>query len=244
MKYYTPRFLFRRHEVLKKIKSGNTFLEIGPGSLNLTADILKYYNHGTLVDFNPLIYDFYDSFEWSTKNKLHLIVGNFMNITLKSKYDCIIACEVMEHIKYDVLFLEKIYTLLSDHGCIIISVPAKKALWARDDEIVGHYRRYEKTEIMKMIMQLNFKNIEIVSYGFPFLNLLRWLRIILAGVQINKLTLSMKARSQYSGISPLNNIFKLTGFLFNKYTAYPFCLFSALFNNYDLSDGYLITANK
>ena len=245
MKYYTPRFLFRRYQVLKRIKKGNHFLEIGPGSLNLTEDLLKHYTQGTLVEYNTYVQKIYNGLEKSIRKRLHLVIEDFMRFTSDSKYDCIIACEVMEHVEHDLVFLRKIHTLLNDRGQAIISVPARRKYWAMDDEIVGHYRRYEEKEINEMLLQEKFKDISIISYGFPFINILRWPRIILANAQAkNGMNLSIETRSKHSGISPVRRVLKLFGFLLNKYTVYPLCLISSLFNGYNLSDGYIITAEK
>lgn len=43
--------------------------------------------------------------------------------TLLNKYDCIICMHVLEHIKYPVLFLKKVKTLLKPGGSVIFEVP-------------------------------------------------------------------------------------------------------------------------
>lgn len=245
MKYYTPRFLFRRYEVLKRIKGGDCFLEIGPGSLNLTEDLLQHFIHGTLVEHNEFAKEIYDKLPESFKNRLLLVIGDFMDINLNNTYDCIIACEVMEHVNRDREFVHKIYSLLNDRGRIIISVPARQKYWAKDDVVVGHYRRYEKHDIEEMLSEEKFKNISIISYGFPFINILRLPRLVLAYIQKRRNDhLSMETRSKKSGISPVRGVLNLTRIVINKYTAYPLCLISSFFNRYDFSDGYIITADK
>ena len=245
MKYYTPRFLLRRYQIIKRIKGGHRFLEIGPGSFNLTEDILKHFSKGTLIDYNPYLQEIYDNLEPSIKNNLQFIIEDFMAFQIELKYECIVACEVMEHVEQDRKFLQKVYKLLNNHGQTIISVPARWRYWAKDDEIVGHFKRYEKKEIIEMLLRENFKNVSVISYGFPFINILRWPRILLANMQAKKKEhLSKETLSKHSGVSSVRWLMKLLRIFCNPYTIYPLCLISSLFNGYDLSDGYIITAEK
>jgi SAM-dependent methyltransferase len=245
MKYYPPRFLFRRHEILKRLKRGGNFLEIGPGSLNLTEDILKHYPEGTLVEYNPYVQEIYNGLGKSIRGRLRLVIEDFMSLTTDSKYDCIIACEVMEHIGRDQKFIKKINSLLNDQGQVILSVPSRHKFWSKHDEIVGHLRRYEKQEIKDILSKEDFKNISILSYGFPFVIILRLPRILLAGLQYKqRIRWSKKMQTKQSGISCGCEMPALLGLFCNPYTVYPLCLVSSLFNGYDLSDGYIITAEK
>lgn len=245
MQYYPPRFLFRRYEILKRLKKGYNFLEIGPGSLSLTMDILKHYTNGTLVDYNPYVQEIYNGLEKPIKKRLNLVIEDFMLLNINSKYDCVIACEVMEHIEQDAEFLSKIYSLLNNHGVLILSVPSKQIFWSIHDSIVGHLRRYEKQEIINMLSKKDFKNISVISYGFPFINILRWPRILLAKMQAKeKKSWDIITQTKESGLSHHREFPKFLGILCNKYTAYPLCLIASLFNGYDLSDGYIITAEK
>ena len=245
MQYYPPRFLFRRYEILKRLKRGYNFLEIGPGSLTFTSDILKYYANGTLVEYNPYVQEIYNGLEKSIRKRLHFVVEDFMRFTSDSKYDCIIACEVMEHIEQDVEFLRKIHSLLNNQGQLVLSVPSRQIFWSIHDSIVGHLRRYEKQEVINMLLKEDFKNINIISYGFPFINILRWPRILLAKVQAKEKRFWNKTmQTKESGLSHYRDFPNIFGILCNKHTVYPLCLISSLFNGYDLSDGYIITAER
>ncbi len=245
MKYYPPRFLFRRYEILKRLKKGYYFLEIGPGNLYLSKDLLRYFVKGTLVDYNLYVKDIYDDLEKSIRRRLDLIVEDFTSFQFELKFDCVVACEVIEHVEQDQEVIKKIYNLLNDRGQVVLSVPSRHKFWSKHDEIVGHLRRYEKQEIKDMLLKENFKNISILSYGFPFVIILRLPRILLAGLQYKKkIHWSKKAQTKQSGVSHDCEIPSLLGIFCNPYTVYPLCFVSSLFNGYDLSDGYIITAEK
>lgn len=248
MKYYTPRFLFRRHELMKLVKGGKHFLEIGPGDLGLALELTPYFTTGTLMDFNTTdVQLIYDNLPQEYKQKLKLIIADFSQYDqFDSKFDCFVACEVLEHIKDDIAFLQRANDLLTEGGQLIISVPARQKYWSVDDEIVGHYRRYEIQDLHEKLIKAGYSQVRIVSYGFPFQNLIRLGRITLAKLQYKeKANWEKKAQSQQSAFmikrKPYAN---LLGFLINKYTFYPLNLITSLFNKTDFGEGYVVSAVK
>lgn len=245
MTYYPPRYLFRRHEVVKRIRPASSFLEIGPGNLNLSRELLLFFHNGTLIDYNEKTETLFQKLPQSTRNRLKLIISDFSSHDFQSKFDCIIACEVLEHVQHDQEFVHAMSKLLNNNGQLILSVPSRKKYWSTHDEIVGHLRRYEKNEIIELLNVNKFSNIEIISYGFPYVNILRWVSILLAKYNYSeKIQWSQEKQSQESGIIQNGSLTDLIGILVNKYTCFPFCLFSTFFNKLDLSNGYVITAYK
>jgi SAM-dependent methyltransferase len=245
VKYYPPRFLFRRYELLKRIGKGENFLEIGPGKLYLAQELLELerFQRGTVVDRNPLIKQVYDSLPSFSRQRLDLVIADFINLRESSIYDCVIACEVLEHIVDDEVFLDKVYNFLKPYGQVIISVPSRMKFWSLHDELVGHLRRYEKDNVIQILSDRGFANINIISYGFPFVNLLRYLRIFLTRFQYkDRRSWSQVKKTHQSGVVP--SMSRFFGLICNPYTCYLFNLIASLFNDYDLSDGYILTAEK
>jgi hypothetical protein len=178
------------------------------------------------------------------KKKSSFICENFLNTEFDCKYQAIIVCEVMEHIKDDRAFLKKVNNLL-DNGRLYLSVPAKMKYWNIDDELFGHYRRYEREELGNLLSSSGFNVIKIISYGFPLSTLLRLARRIHACTVLkNKSKEDMTNRSKKSGINQAGKLSFLVNFLINEITLYPFNLLSTLFNNKDWSDGYIVICEK
>jgi len=245
MNYYPPRFLFRRYELLKRVKGGEHFLEIGPGRLLLSVDLLRHFRRGTLIDFSPRTTEIYEALEASARNRLTLMVADFMDVRLETSFDVVVACEVLEHIENEEAFLGKIAGLLKIGGRMILSVPARKSLWAVDDEMAGHFRRYEKTEIVQLLSMNGFRPKEVISYGFPFVNLSRTARVMLARWQYaEKSRWSKNQRTKDSGSMLRGPLITSLGFFVNPVTVRPLCLFSSMFNSRDWSDGYLVISEK
>ncbi len=245
MTYYPPRYLFRRYEILHMIRPGHNFLEIGAGNLKLSQNLSRLFYKGTLVDYNVETQSLYDKLDVSLHERLELIISDFSSLALPRQYDCVIACEVLEHVQDDEAFVRKAYRLLRDQGQLVLSVPSRMKFWSRHDEIVGHLRRYEKNDLIQLLTKNKFRNINIVSYGYPFVNLLRWASICLATYHYReKKQWSQKKQSQKSGIVQTGGLADLLGILVNQYSTYPLCAFASLFNKFDLSNGYIITAGK
>jgi ubiquinone/menaquinone biosynthesis C-methylase UbiE len=248
MKYYHPRFLFRRYEIMRIVRKGESFLEVGPGDLGLALDLISKFTTGTLIDFNTTdVKQIYDKLPSSYKQKLTLIISDFSQYNqFESKFDCVVACEVLEHIENDRLFLRRTTDFLQEGGQLILSVPARQKYWAVDDVIVGHYRRYEKLELYEKLTEAGYSQINIISYGFPFQNLIRLSRIALARSQYKeKGNWEKKKQSQQSAFMVKRKSYiNLIGFFLNKYTLYPFCVIASLFNKMDLAEGYVVSATK
>jgi SAM-dependent methyltransferase len=245
MSYYPPRYLFRRYELLKWVSEGDHFLEIGPGRLLLSVEMLRYFRRGTLIDFSPRTMEIYDTLDYSAKSRLTLMIADFMDARIKGSVDAVVACEVLEHIENEKAFLEKVHGHLKSRGRLILSVPARDSLWASDDEMAGHFRRYEKDEITSLLSGHGFRPLAVISYGFPFVNLLREARIMLARHQYAvKSHWSKDERTMDSGSILRGPLIESIGFFVNPATLWPLCFFSSLFNDRDWSDGYLIISEK
>jgi hypothetical protein len=124
-------------------------------------------------------------------------------------------------------------------------VPARMKFWSKHDELVGHLRRYEREPTRQLLFHHNFCNIQIIAYGFPFINVLRWPRILLARQKWQNMQSKTDAeRTAWSGLQQTAGMPRWAGLICNPYTVYPFVRLAALFNNYDWSEGYLVIADK
>ncbi len=73
--------------------------------------------------------------------------------------------DVIEHIEDDLNFLNELYSKVKIGTKIFISVPANNYLWSETDEVSGHYRRYEKSDLDRIIKNTPFK---LLDYSFYF----------------------------------------------------------------------------
>lgn len=72
-------------------------------------------------------------------------------------FDTIVCLNVLEHIKDDAAALENMYNLLKKGGVLILLVPANKSLFGQIDKSIGHFRRYDKKELVNFLENKGFK---------------------------------------------------------------------------------------
>jgi SAM-dependent methyltransferase len=76
---------------------------------------------------------------------------------------------VLEHIEDDQAIINDIYNFMPNGSRVLIYVPAFQALFSSMDEKVGHYRRYNKKSILKLLGNTKFRVLKfeyVDSLGF------------------------------------------------------------------------------
>lgn len=116
-----------------------------------------------------------------------LSVGDLTKIeTLPSgKFDVVICAESLEHIKEDNLAIRNLYVKLNEGGKLILVVPHKKKYWTKHDGAVGHFRRYECSELCTMLEENQFRIIESFTWGYPLYDI--YYRLILENIKTETL---------------------------------------------------------
>ncbi|MEA3207923.1 MAG: hypothetical protein QOE70_980 [Chthoniobacter sp.] len=80
-----------------------------------------------------------------------------------NSFDLVTLLDVLEHVDEDLETLRSIARILKPDGTLLLSVPAFRFLWGRQDEISLHKRRYVRGEIRTLLHQAGFK-IRKLSY--------------------------------------------------------------------------------
>jgi protein-L-isoaspartate O-methyltransferase len=95
-------------------------------------------------------------------------------------FDAIVYINVLEHIEADAEELALAKELLHPGGSVLIVVPAHQWLYARVDQLTGHFRRYSKRSLCNIIASSGLEVRELKYFDavglFPYLVLYRWLR--------------------------------------------------------------------
>lgn len=238
--FKAPRYLFRKLNIIRTIKALpiKTFADIGCGAGELACTLAQKDYKGIGIDFSDDALSVANSIKKErdipSKN-LSFKKGSLEK--LPKHTDIIICCEVIEHLEDDNKFLAEVGKL---GEYFIFSVPARMKWFDRFDEKVGHFRRYEKSELIDQLEGHGYTIKEFSSYGYPFINLTRLIRKALAGkVKSQKNTEEL---TKQSGINPIKtkNLQKLDIETLIK----PFYWVSLLFNRFNLSEGYLVLCQK
>ena len=136
---------------LFKNKIKKDVLEVGPGN----CVFLERYNYKSkkIHLFEPSV---------KIRNRIKKKFKKFKKVKViskysKSKYDCIVYLDVLEHIKDDKTEVFNAYNRLKKKGHLIISVPAFQHLYTDYDKKIGHYRRYSKKKFNNIFNKLKIK---------------------------------------------------------------------------------------
>lgn len=164
-----PSFLMRRNRVLKLMadEKRGELLEVGCGAGTLLYELSKlgfscqgletsesaFHTASALNRDSAAIYD-QASADWS------------------ERFDYLLALEVLEHIEDQRQALTRWLTWLKPEGKLLLSVPAHQRKWTASDVWAGHYRRYEKNDLLGLLADFNLHVQQLECWGFPLSNLL------------------------------------------------------------------------
>ena len=159
LKNSTCNYLHRKREVTKELKDlgeTGTILDIGSGISPMT----KIRDNVILGDMSI------PSMELMRGKGANCSVLDITNLGIKSNsVGTIICSEVLEHIPDDTAALREMNRVLKGGGSLIITVPTHKYYWFRDDELVGHVRRYDTKELIKLIEGAGFDVVRTRGIG-------------------------------------------------------------------------------
>jgi SAM-dependent methyltransferase len=69
-------------------------------------------------------------------------------------FDSVFSVHVMEHVEDDRAFVRDCLAMTKPGGALIILVPALQSLYSSLDSKIGHYRRYDKKAVRRLIADL------------------------------------------------------------------------------------------
>ena len=82
-------------------------------------------------------------------------------------FDLVCAFEVLEHLLDDVTALRRWQRHLRAGGWVLVSVPAGRSRFGPSDERQGHFRRYDRADLVEALNDAGFVDVHAVAYGFP-----------------------------------------------------------------------------
>jgi 2-polyprenyl-3-methyl-5-hydroxy-6-metoxy-1,4-benzoquinol methylase len=135
-----------------------TVLEIGSGIGNISKHLLARNKEVALSDLSD---DYCAVLKEKYSSNPHLLGIYQIDLALPEfdsryaslfkSFDTVVALNVVEHIRQDGLALENCKKLLKENGRLILLVPAYQFLFNHFDQELGHYRRYTKKTLAKLL---------------------------------------------------------------------------------------------
>lgn len=156
------------------------------------------------------------------------------------RFDAVVAFELLEHMEDDVAALRRWRERLSPAGHLFLSVPSGRGRFGGPlDTKAGHFRRYDRPDLERVMREAGFIEEKIVAYGFPIGN------VLLAGLNVaaRRATFdtSMEDRTRASGrwLQPTQATALLT-----RAVAAPCALMQRPFANTSLGIGFVAHARR
>lgn len=111
---------------------------------------------------------------------------------INSTVDNIVAINILEHVKDDVLFIHNCSLILNKGGILILFVPAFPILFSNLDKQAGHFRRYRK-EWLENTVKKNGLSV-VYSRYFNFIGFWGWLMNKLIESNIQSMIVGQQVR--------------------------------------------------
>ncbi len=189
-------------------------LEIGSGAGNISRYFLEDESKIMLSDIR-------DNYCQRLKNKfddkkslLGIAKINLTDPDFDSKhkdifntFDTVFALNVVEHIEDDFHAIKNCYKLLKKDGHLLILVPSCQHLYNQFDVGLGHYRRYTKSSLARIIMMNNFTIIK--KQYFNFVGLFGW---FFSGSILKKRQVPVGQVKIFNNLVPLFKVIDLATF--------------------------------
>jgi SAM-dependent methyltransferase len=147
------------------VKPSSKIIEIGAGTGNVSRYLkMKGFTCVTVGEMHLKGLQYAKSYGIDECYQFDLLRAPF-----EGEFDAICLFDVLEHIDEDVRALENIRKMLTEHGYVVLTVPAHKWLWSRDDVIAGHKRRYTRKELVEKLNNIGF---DVIVSRYFFISIL------------------------------------------------------------------------
>jgi SAM-dependent methyltransferase len=226
-----------RYDTVERLlpPGGGKLLEIGAGLGSAGTLLARRYDY---VGLEP------DTESYAVATRRIGSAGTVLNMSAEGyaasgAFDVVCAFEVLEHIQDDEAALGHWLRHLSPGGWLLVSVPAGTARFGTTDVTVGHFRRYDRQDLVDVLANAGLGEICVLMYGFPLGYALEAGRYVLARRAVNDQ--SLEERTAHSGrwLQPPESLAQLT-----RFGSLPFRYLQRPFSNTAWGTGLVARARK
>jgi len=126
-------------------------LEVGAGIGSNTKNLCLHSDRWTALEPDAKQSGFISNWLYASNiQSANVINGTLSSLGEDKMYDAILYIDVLEHIEDDRQEVINAYTHLAPGGAIAILSPAHNFLYSPFDKSIGHYRRYNKKNLLEL----------------------------------------------------------------------------------------------
>ncbi len=160
------------------------------------------------------------------------------------QFDAILFFELIGYIDNPVAWLGNLQQIMKPGGRIIFSFTNSRHQGIAE-QMTGQMRCFSKAEIQGVLADAGYRVEQIINYGFPLANILRWVRVLIYFGQ-NKAETSQSQRQQaveISGFVSPKAWVRIGTAVFNSGLIRPFVWAQSLFRNTSAGTGFVVVAS-
>jgi SAM-dependent methyltransferase len=138
---------------------GREVLEVGSGTGNITRFLAREARRVVATDGLPA---YREHLRHLYRDNPNIEIGEFdLNQPAPTEFvtrqfDSVVCLNVLEHIEDDRGALREMRRVIRPGGYLALLVPAHPVLYGKFDEAVGHFRRYSKAPLLKLLGESDF----------------------------------------------------------------------------------------
>jgi SAM-dependent methyltransferase len=81
------------------------------------------------------------------------------------EFDLVMSTDSWEHVEEDDRVAAEAHRVLRPGGALFVAVPAGMDLWSGHDVALGHYRRYEKDQLVRLVEDAGFRVDDVFGWN-------------------------------------------------------------------------------
>lgn len=141
---------------------GYRVLEVGCGTGNVLRVLRDICSDGIVIGMDL----FSEGLTFARERTTAALVQGDMHHPpfATGKFDIIGLFDVLEHLPDDMAVLGDLHSLLTDHGALLLTVPAHPVLWSYFDEASCHCRRYLPGELRAKLTEAGYRLEYLTQY--------------------------------------------------------------------------------
>jgi len=162
-----PRFTRWMADVIRPY-IGDRVLEVGAGTGNMSVHLMPRPVYWA-TDVNSHYLDYLVTLR-ATRPYMRVTYTDAMDggtFPKGQSFDTVVCLNVVEHVQDDLGALRNVWHALSDGGRAIILVPCGPELYGTLDEVLGHFRRYTREQLVDVAEQAGFRVEQVLNFNRP-----------------------------------------------------------------------------